>query len=68
MTGSQNQDHEAIIVDLIDDAVVTCADSPLSGATNELSCFRRTRITRQQVDSRLNTAASLRIKFAQLTV
>jgi hypothetical protein len=34
----EDQDKKSVVVDLVDDAVVPGADSPLAGAANESGC------------------------------
>lgn len=63
---SENKDHKPVFVNFVDDAVIACANSPLPGPANELSCFGRTRAGRQQIDGRLNAATTVRIERAQL--
>jgi hypothetical protein len=65
MPDSQDRDEQFIVLDLIDDAVIASAYSPLAGTTDESGCGRRPRIAGQQFDSCLQTSSDLRIKLAE---
>lgn len=41
---AQNEDDELVVVDLVDDAVVAGADSPLASPANQSGCRRRSRL------------------------
>lgn len=65
MADAQHQNHQLIILDVVDDAVVTDADAELAVTATQLQTTRRTRILREGFDRYLQACGNLRVKPAK---
>ena len=63
---AEDKHDEPVLVDFVDDAVITSAYAPFSGTADELCCCWWTRIGGKKFDSSLDSASRRRIEFAQL--
>ncbi len=66
MPHAQDQDEELAVVNLVNHAIVACADSPFACATNQAGSGWRTRIPRKEFDYRLYSSSANRIELAKL--
>lgn len=57
MADSEYEDYQVVVVDFVDDAVVTCSHAPFAGSSDELDCFRWSWVCRQEFDCGLNSAS-----------
>lgn len=62
----QHQHEELVILDLVDDAVVAGAHSPLAGSADEWGHCRRSWIGAEQLERRRDTATDWRVALTQL--
>lgn len=67
MAEPENEDEEPVVLDLVDDAVVAGANSPLAGSPDQLGRGRWSRFVSQQFQRRLEAPAYLRVELAELT-
>jgi hypothetical protein len=66
MPGAHDEHKEALLLDLVNDPVVTGSGSPLAGSANEPRCCGRSWFGGEQFDGSLDATAYLRIERAQL--
>src|SRR5665647_689068 len=63
---AEDKDQESVVFDLVDDAVVAGADSPLPGAANKASCRWWSGFGSQKLKCSLDTSAHLGVELAEL--
>mgnify|MGYP000906570976 CR=1 FL=1 len=63
MTNSEDEDHQYSIVDLVDDAVVASAHTPLAMPANELLGASRAGLLGKQLDDSLNPALRMAVQL-----
>lgn len=50
MSNSEHEDYQLVILDVVDDAVVTDTDAELSSTSLELNTARRARVNSESID------------------
>jgi hypothetical protein len=63
----EDENEQLAVMDFVDDAVVTCANAPLSCAADQPGGGRWSRILGQQFDRGLESAPYLGVELAELT-
>lgn len=66
MPDCDNQDQQPVVMDLVDDSVVTRPHTPLSRPAHHRRCLRRSWVKGKQTNGRLDASPSSRVQFSHL--